>query len=132
MEWRLENLSGSEEAVLRQYLGTLATLEQAIPGSGGGLDTRFGGRVGAEPGGDDGADPAVRRLAAAVRAFLGVPAGRRLTARREQRRAGGVMDGVELQDRFSRGMGAAARALGMPHDLFRPHGTDSRWRRSGG
>lgn len=34
------------------------------------------------------------------------------------------MDGVELQDRFSRGMGAAARALGMPHDLFRPHGTD--------
>ena len=39
MEWRLENLSGSEESVLRHYLGTLATLEQAIPGAGGGLDT---------------------------------------------------------------------------------------------
>jgi hypothetical protein len=34
------------------------------------------------------------------------------------------MDGVELQDRFSRGMGAAARGLGMPNDLFRPDGVD--------
>jgi len=40
MEWRLANLSASEEGVLRQYLGTLATLEQAIPGVGAGLDTR--------------------------------------------------------------------------------------------
>ncbi len=39
MEWRLVNLSGTEETVLRQYLGTLATLELAIPGSGAGLDT---------------------------------------------------------------------------------------------
>lgn len=39
MEWRLDNLSSTEEAVLRQYLGTLSTLELAIPGSGAGLDT---------------------------------------------------------------------------------------------
>ena len=39
MEWRLVNLSGTEETVLRQYLGTLATLELGIPGSGAGLDT---------------------------------------------------------------------------------------------
>jgi hypothetical protein len=39
MEWRLDNLSSSEEAVLRQYLGTLVTLELAIPGAGPGLDT---------------------------------------------------------------------------------------------
>ena len=32
------------------------------------------------------------------------------------------MDGAMLQDRFSRGMGVAARTLGMPHDLFRPKG----------
>ena len=35
------------------------------------------------------------------------------------------MDGAELQDRFSRGMGAAARALGMPNDLFRPDSADA-------
>ncbi len=33
------------------------------------------------------------------------------------------MNGAGLQDRFSRGMGAAARVFGMPHDLFRPRGT---------
>ena len=32
------------------------------------------------------------------------------------------MDGAGLQDRLSRGMGAAARVFGMPHDLFRPRG----------
>ena len=32
------------------------------------------------------------------------------------------MDGALLQDRLSRGMGAAARTLGLPHDLFRPGG----------
>ena len=35
------------------------------------------------------------------------------------------MDGALLQDRLSRGMGAAARAFGMPNDLFRPRGTDN-------
>jgi hypothetical protein len=30
--------------------------------------------------------------------------------------------GTVLQDRFSRGMGAAARALGQPYDLYRPDG----------
>ena len=32
------------------------------------------------------------------------------------------MDGVTLQDRLSRGMGAAARVFGLPYDVFRPHG----------
>ena len=32
------------------------------------------------------------------------------------------MNGAMLQDRFSRGMGAAARSLGLPHDVFRPRG----------
>lgn len=39
VEYRLSNLSGAEEAVLRQYLATLAGLEQAIPDTGAGLDT---------------------------------------------------------------------------------------------
>ena len=34
------------------------------------------------------------------------------------------MGGLELQDRFSRGLGAAARAAGLPYDLFRPRGHD--------
>ena len=34
------------------------------------------------------------------------------------------MDGATLQDRLSRGMGAAARVFGLPYDLFRPRGTD--------
>ncbi len=34
------------------------------------------------------------------------------------------MDAVSLQDRLSRGMGAAARVFGMPNDLYRPRGTD--------
>lgn len=34
------------------------------------------------------------------------------------------MDGVGLQDRYSRGLGAAARVFGLPHDLLRPHGVD--------
>ena len=32
------------------------------------------------------------------------------------------MDGYLLQDRLSRGMGAAARVLGLPYDLYRPRG----------
>ena len=39
VEFRLANLSSSEEVVLRRYLGTLAVLEAAIPGAGAGLDT---------------------------------------------------------------------------------------------
>ena len=39
MEWRLANLSDTEETVLRQYLATLGVLEQAIPGAGMSLDT---------------------------------------------------------------------------------------------
>lgn len=34
------------------------------------------------------------------------------------------MDGLTLQDRLSRGMGAAARVFGVPYDLFRPRGAD--------
>ena len=33
------------------------------------------------------------------------------------------MNGIRLQDRLSWGMGAAARVIGLPHDLFRPKGT---------
>lgn len=39
MEYRLNNLASPEEAVLRSYLGTLSTLEQAISDAGAGLDT---------------------------------------------------------------------------------------------
>jgi len=39
VEFRLNNLSGSEEGVLREYLTTLAGLERAIPEAGAGLDT---------------------------------------------------------------------------------------------
>ena len=39
VEYRLGNLSASEETVLRRYLGTLGVLERAIPDAGAGLDT---------------------------------------------------------------------------------------------
>lgn len=39
LEYRLNNLSTSEEGVLRGYLGTLGGLERAIPETGAGLDT---------------------------------------------------------------------------------------------
>ena len=39
VEYRLNNLSSSEEAVLRGYLTTLGGLERAIPETGAGLDT---------------------------------------------------------------------------------------------
>ncbi len=39
VEYRLNNLSGSEEGVLRGYLATLGGLERAIPETGAGLDT---------------------------------------------------------------------------------------------
>ena len=34
------------------------------------------------------------------------------------------MDGATLDDRFSRGMGAAARVFGLPYDVFRPKGPE--------
>lgn len=40
LEYRLLNLSTSEEAVARTYLGTLRVLEAAIPATGGTLDTQ--------------------------------------------------------------------------------------------
>jgi hypothetical protein len=39
VEYRLNNLTASEETVLRGFLTTLAGLEQAIPDTGAGLDT---------------------------------------------------------------------------------------------
>ena len=39
VEYRLGNLTASEEVVLRGFLQTLAGLEQAIPDTGAGLDT---------------------------------------------------------------------------------------------
>ncbi len=38
-EYRLNYLTGSEEAVVRQYLMTLARLEMAVPAAGESLDT---------------------------------------------------------------------------------------------
>jgi hypothetical protein len=39
LEFRMNNLSQSELAIARRYLGTLVGLEVAIPQSGGNLDT---------------------------------------------------------------------------------------------
>jgi hypothetical protein len=39
LEYRLNNLAAAEEQVARGYLGTLRSLEAAIPQSGGNLDT---------------------------------------------------------------------------------------------
>jgi len=39
LEFRLTNLSCAETAVVRRYLGTLLSLEHAVPGSSGNLDT---------------------------------------------------------------------------------------------
>jgi hypothetical protein len=39
LEFRFNNLSDAELAVLRRYLGTLSVLEQAIPGTSDNLDT---------------------------------------------------------------------------------------------
>jgi hypothetical protein len=39
LEFRMNNLSPAEEAVVRRYLGTLTVLEHAIPGASDNLDT---------------------------------------------------------------------------------------------
>jgi hypothetical protein len=39
LEFRLQHLTGSEEAVVRRYLGTLTNLERAVPESSSNLDT---------------------------------------------------------------------------------------------
>jgi hypothetical protein len=39
LEFRLTNLSGSEITIVRRYLGTLTTLELAVPGASDNLDT---------------------------------------------------------------------------------------------
>lgn len=39
LEFRMMRMSGAEEAVTRQYLATLATLEQAVPESAAMMDT---------------------------------------------------------------------------------------------
>lgn len=39
LEFRLNNLSASEEAIVRRYLATLTTLELGIPNAAGNLDT---------------------------------------------------------------------------------------------
>lgn len=39
LEYRLNNLSPSEEQVVRSHLATLATLETAVPAAGDNLDT---------------------------------------------------------------------------------------------
>src|SRR3954447_19669929 len=49
VDYRLANLSAAEETVLRQYLTTLAGLEQSIPDAAVGLDTRSAGEMGWDP-----------------------------------------------------------------------------------
>lgn len=39
LEFRMNNLSAAEEAVVRRYLGTLTVLEHAVPRAGDNLDT---------------------------------------------------------------------------------------------
>jgi hypothetical protein len=39
LEFRMNKLSGAEEAVVRNYLATLATLERAVTDAGANLDT---------------------------------------------------------------------------------------------
>jgi hypothetical protein len=39
LEYRLNNLSAAELAVARRYIGTLTTLELAVPAASAGLDT---------------------------------------------------------------------------------------------
>jgi hypothetical protein len=39
LEFRMNNLSAAEEAVVRRYLGTLTVLEFAVPRAGDNLDT---------------------------------------------------------------------------------------------
>jgi hypothetical protein len=39
LEFRMTNLSASETAVVRRYLGTLLALEMAVPGAAANLDT---------------------------------------------------------------------------------------------
>jgi hypothetical protein len=75
MEFRLNYLTGSEEAVVRRYIGTLEQLEMAVPGASVGLDTAKAGPF--ERNGDEIRertrlfDGWRRRLCG----FLGVPAG---------------------------------------------------------
>ncbi len=39
LEFRMDNLASSEEAIVRRYLGTLNVLEGAVPRAGDNLDT---------------------------------------------------------------------------------------------
>jgi hypothetical protein len=39
LEFRMNNLSAAEEAVVKRYLGTLTVLEHAVPRAGDNLDT---------------------------------------------------------------------------------------------
>ena len=39
LEFRINNLAPSERTVVRQYLGTITTLEAAVPAASGNLDT---------------------------------------------------------------------------------------------
>ncbi len=43
LEYRINNLSGDEESVLRQFLTTIIALEQCVPDAASGLDTQSAG-----------------------------------------------------------------------------------------
>ena len=75
VEYRLNNLSGSEEVVLRGYLTTLSGLEQAIPGTGAGLDTASAAGWVRNPGELAEREGLFDRWRRRLCAFLGVPPG---------------------------------------------------------
>ena len=124
-EYRLGNLSDVEEAVVRQYLGTLVVLERAIPEVGTCLDT------GSAAGWVRNRDELVERgrlfddWRRRFCGFLGCRRGPGCSSRAPASRWWFDMDECLLNDRLSRGMGAAARFLGVEHDLFRPRGNGS-------
>ena len=75
VDYRLGNLTASEEAVLRGFLQTLATLEQAIPDSGAGLDTASAAGWVRNPRELENREQLFDRWRRRLCAFLGVPPG---------------------------------------------------------
>jgi hypothetical protein len=75
VEYRLNNLSGSEEGVLRGYLTTLGGLERAIPETGAGLDTASAAGWVRNPGELVERERLFDRWRRRLCAFLGVPPG---------------------------------------------------------
>lgn len=81
VEYRLNNLAPSEEAVLRGYLDTLGGLERAIPETGTGLDTASAAGWVRNPAEVQEREQLFDRWRRRLCAFLGVPPGPALAGR---------------------------------------------------